>query len=157
MNAVAVYATYLWQTFLPFHLAVYYPHPGEHIAWGTVGACAALLIGVSAVTVVRVRRNPYLLVGWAWYLGTLVPMIGIVQVGSQQMADRYTYFPLIGVFLALVWLIAELASGRAFSSMGPPVDHSRVPDRSRLGCLRSSRLLAGQHHPISPRSCVGPE
>jgi Flp pilus assembly protein TadD len=110
MNAVTVYATYLRQTFFPFHLAVYYPHPGANIAWGTVGACAALLTAVSAITVVRARQNPYLFVGWAWYLGTLVPMIGIVQVGSQQMADRYTYFPLIGLFVALVWLIADLAS-----------------------------------------------
>jgi protein O-mannosyl-transferase len=120
MNAITVYASYLRQTFFPFHLAVYYPHPGANIAWGTVGACAALLIAVSAVTVVRVRRNPYLFVGWAWFLGTLVPMIGIVQVGSQQMADRYTYFPLIGVFLALVWLIAELASVRAFPQWALP-------------------------------------
>jgi len=110
MNAVTVYATYLRQTFFPFHLAVYYPHPGANIAWGTVGACAALLIAVSAITVFRARLNPYLPVGWAWYLGTLVPMIGIVQVGSQQMADRYTYFPLIGLFVALVWLISDLVS-----------------------------------------------
>jgi Tfp pilus assembly protein PilF len=115
MNAVTVYATYLRQTFFPFHLAVYYPHPGANIAWGTVGACAALLIAVSAITVFRARLNPYLLVGWAWYLGTLVPMIGIVQVGSQQMADRYTYFPLIGLFIALVWLISDLASRTAFN------------------------------------------
>ena len=110
MNAVTVYATYLWQTFFPFHLAVYYPHPGANIVWGTVGACAALLIAVSAITVVRARQNPYLFVGWAWYLGTLVPMIGIVQVGNQQMADRYTYFPLIGLFVALVWLVSDLAT-----------------------------------------------
>ncbi len=109
MNAVTVYATYLRQTFFPFHLAVYYPHPGANIAWGTVGACAALLVAVSALTVFRARQNPYLFVGWAWYLGTLVPMIGVVQVGSQQMADRYTYFPLIGLFVALVWLISDLA------------------------------------------------
>jgi protein O-mannosyl-transferase len=112
LNAATVYATYLRQTFFPFHLAVYYPHPGANIAWATVGACAALLIAVGAITVFRARRNPYLFVGWAWYLGTLVPMIGIVQVGSQQMADRYTYFPLIGLFIALVWLISDLASER---------------------------------------------
>jgi protein O-mannosyl-transferase len=108
MNAIAVYATYLRQTLLPFNLAVYYPHPGTSIAWGTVGASAALLLAASAVVVVRARKNPYLFVGWAWFLGTLVPMIGIVQVGSQQMADRYTYFPLIGLFLAVVWLVGDL-------------------------------------------------
>jgi len=108
MNAIAVYATYLRQTLLPFNLAVYYPHPGTSIPWGTVGASAALLLAASAVIVLRARKNPYLFVGWAWFLGTLVPMIGIVQVGSQQMADRYTYFPLIGLFLAVVWLVSDL-------------------------------------------------
>ena len=58
--------------------------------------------------VVRVRRDPWLFVGWAWFLGTLVPMIGIVQVGGQERADRYTYFPLIGLCLAVVWLVSEL-------------------------------------------------
>jgi tetratricopeptide (TPR) repeat protein len=120
MNALTVYATYLRQTFFPFHLAVYYPHPGANIAWGTVAACAALLVAISAMSVIRVRRNPYLFVGWAWYLGTLVPMIGIVQVGGQQMADRYTYFPLIGLLVALVWLISDLAPARLFPNWALP-------------------------------------
>jgi Flp pilus assembly protein TadD len=120
MNALTVYATYVRQTFFPFHLAVYYPHPGANIAWATVAACAALLLAASAMTVIRIRRNPYLFVGCAWYLGTLVPMIGIVQVGSQQMADRYTYFPLIGLFVALVWLISDLAPARLFPNWALP-------------------------------------
>jgi tetratricopeptide (TPR) repeat protein len=113
MNAVTAYATYLWQAVFPLNLAIYYPHPGDNIAWGTVAFSAALLLAISLIVVVRGRRYPFLLVGWAWYLGTLVPMIGIVQVGRQQMADRYTYFPLIGVFVAAVWLIAELVPAGA--------------------------------------------
>lgn len=107
-NGVVVYATYLGQTVYPHNLAVYYPHPGERLAWGTVCGAAGLLIAVSGAALFALRRYPFLFVGWCWYLGTLVPLIGIVQVGDQQMADRYTYFPSIGLFLAATWLAAEL-------------------------------------------------
>jgi Flp pilus assembly protein TadD len=108
LNALIVYVDYLQKTLLPQNLAVFYPHPGEQYFPAMVGGAAALLVAISAAAVVGVRRYPFLFVGWTWYLGTLVPMIGIVQVGRQQMADRYTYFPLIGLFMAIVWLIAEL-------------------------------------------------
>ncbi|HUE16619.1 MAG TPA: tetratricopeptide repeat protein [Planctomycetaceae bacterium] len=113
LNAIVVYADYLAKTLFPYHLAVFYPHPGEHYYLAIVGCAAALLAVISVAAVVWVRRCPYLFVGWAWYLGTLVPMIGIVQVGRQQMADRYTYFPLIGLFVAVVWLCAELVPAGA--------------------------------------------
>jgi len=113
MNALTAYVTYLWQAVFPLHLAVFYPHPGDNIAWGTVAAAAVLLAAISLIALARARRYPFLFVGWAWYLGTLIPMIGIVQVGRQQMADRYTYFPLIGLFVALVWLIPELVPAGA--------------------------------------------
>jgi Tfp pilus assembly protein PilF len=106
-NAVVAYVAYLGKTFFPLNLAVYYPHPGMQVAWPAVCGAAVLLATISVAAVVSVRRFPYVFVGWAWYLGTLVPMIGIVQVGGQQMADRYTYFPLIGLFVAVVWLISE--------------------------------------------------
>jgi protein O-mannosyl-transferase len=111
LNAVVAYGTYLAKTFVPYHLSVFYPHPGEHFFALAVAVAAALLTAVSVAAIVSIRRRPYLFVGWAWYLGTLVPMIGIVQVGRQQMADRYTYFPLIGIFLAVVWLTADLVRG----------------------------------------------
>jgi protein O-mannosyl-transferase len=107
LNAVVVYATYVAKTFVPYHLSVFYPHPGEHYFVLTVVVSAVLVTAISAAAVVLIRRRPYLFVGWAWYLGTLVPMIGLVQVGRQQMADRYTYLPLVGVFLASVWLFAD--------------------------------------------------
>ncbi len=109
MNAVVVYAIYLGKTLIPVNLVVYYPHPGFRLGWGDALAAGVLLLAISACALYCVRRRPYVLVGWSWYLGTLVPLIGLVQIGGQQMADRYTYFPLIGIFLALTWLVAELA------------------------------------------------
>jgi|HubBroStandDraft_6_1064221.scaffolds.fasta_scaffold01769_5 cytochrome c-type biogenesis protein CcmH/NrfG len=113
LNALVVYAEYFLKTFFPYHLAVFYPYPGERYFWAAVGGAALLLAAISTAALVCVRRYPFLFVGWAWFLGTLVPMIGIVQVGRQQMADRYTYFPLIGLFLAVVWLCAELVPNSA--------------------------------------------
>ncbi len=107
-NAAVAYVAYLDKTFYPHNLAVFYPHPGNQLHGSTVWVSLAVLAAVTMCAVISWRRLPYLFVGWAWYLGTLVPMIGIVQVGSQQMADRYTYFPLIGVFLALVWTVWSL-------------------------------------------------
>jgi Flp pilus assembly protein TadD len=109
MNAVLVYGIYLAKTLIPINLAVYYPHPGYRLDWTDVVVSGAVLLAISALAVWRLRRLPYLFVGWCWYLGTLVPMIGLVQIGGQQMADRYTYFPLIGIFLAVTWLVAEWA------------------------------------------------
>jgi protein O-mannosyl-transferase len=109
-NAAVAYVAYLGKAFFPHNLAIYYPHPGLQLSGSDVSAAAAILAAVTVCAMIWWRRHPYLLVGWAWYLGTLVPMIGIVQVGSQQMADRYTYFPLIGLFIALVWTVRSLVS-----------------------------------------------
>jgi protein O-mannosyl-transferase len=111
-NAVCAYVAYLEKAGYPINLAVYYPHQGYAIGWANLALAALVLLAVTAAALACVRRYPFLIVGWFWYLGTLVPMIGLVQIGSQQMADRYTYFPLIGVFLAAVWLLAELAPVR---------------------------------------------
>jgi protein O-mannosyl-transferase len=109
-NALLAYAGYLEKMCWPKNLAIIYPLPPTIPALKIVGA--ALLLTVVSFLVVRKRhRHPYLLVGWLWYLGTLVPVIGLVQVGSQAMADRYTYFPLIGPFFMLVWGISEQLSG----------------------------------------------
>ena len=113
-NALFSYVLYLEKAAWPSDLAALYPHPGLAAtgfpAWKGVvsGAILALLTGV---VLREARRRPYLPVGWFWYLGTLVPVIGLVQVGLQGMADRYTYLPLVGIFLAVTWLAADLASG----------------------------------------------
>lgn len=107
-NAVVSYARYLGKTLYPVDLAVLYPHPGQWPWWATTGAI--LLLGTIVAAAVRLAgRAPWFMTGWLWFLGTLVPVIGIVQVGLQSMADRYTYVPLIGVFVALVWGAHELA------------------------------------------------
>jgi protein O-mannosyl-transferase len=107
-NALVAYATYLGKTVWPIHLAVYYPHPGNSIPlWETLGA-ALLLAVLSFIFIRRALTYPYLAVGWLWFLGTLVPVIGLLQVGSQAMADRYTYIPLIGLFIMLAWGLADL-------------------------------------------------
>lgn len=109
-NAVFSYAAYLVKTIFPIHLAIFYPHPGTTLPFWQVGG-ATLLILLITVFVLRAGR-PYLVTGWFWYLGTLVPVIGLVQVGLQGMADRYTYVPLIGVFIIIAWGLPELTAGR---------------------------------------------
>jgi protein O-mannosyl-transferase len=107
-NAFVAYIAYLEKTFFPHDLAIYYPHPGLQLSWRSVFLAALVIAATSGVALACARRLPYLLVGWFWYLGTLVPMIGIVQIGAQQMADRYTYFPLIGIFFGSVWTVRSL-------------------------------------------------
>jgi tetratricopeptide (TPR) repeat protein len=109
-NAALSYVAYLGKAFWPTGLAVFYPHTAGGHGAGGVAIAAALLIGISIAAWQQRRTRPYLGVGWLWYLVTLVPVIGIVQVGSQAMADRYTYLPLIGIALALVWGIADVCA-----------------------------------------------
>ncbi len=108
-NALVSYVTYLGKTFWPANLAAFYPLPPVIPLWKALGA-GALLAAITALALWRLRRQPYLAVGWLWFLGMLVPVIGLVQVGRQAMADRYTYLPSIGLFLAVVWGAAELVS-----------------------------------------------
>ncbi|MEN6406279.1 MAG: tetratricopeptide repeat protein [Thermoguttaceae bacterium] len=114
-NALVAYVAYLGQFFYPVGLTVFYPYPSGGLpGWKTFGAML-LLVGVSVAVVVVRRRFPYWLVGWFWYLGMMVPVIGLVQVGSQAMADRYTYLPQIGLSVALVWAAVDwmgVQSGR---------------------------------------------
>jgi protein O-mannosyl-transferase len=107
-NALVSYAAYLVETLFPKGLAVFHPYPAEIAAWQLLGS--AVLILCATVLVVRYRKScPYAFVGWFWYLGMLVPVIGVVQVGMQAMADRYTYIPLVGIFILLTWGAADLA------------------------------------------------
>ncbi len=106
-NAIYSYAAYLWKAFWPAHLANIYPHPGSSLSGWMVAAAAALLLVASCVFV-KLRSSRYLIVGWFFFLGTLVPVIGLVQVGDQAMADRYVYIPLLGIFVMVVWGVAEI-------------------------------------------------
>jgi protein O-mannosyl-transferase len=106
-NALISYIRYIEKTILPINLSVYYPHPGTWPAWQVMIA-ASIIILLSVLVFGKMTRYPYLTVGWLWYLGTLVPVIGLIQVGSFSMADRYTYIPLIGLFIMFVWGIPDL-------------------------------------------------
>jgi tetratricopeptide (TPR) repeat protein len=106
-NALVAYACYLGKMVWPAHLAAFYPYRMARPLWQPLGS-AALLVAATALVTWQVRRRPYLAVGWFWYVGTLVPVIGLVQIGEQSMADRYTYVPLIGIFIAIAWLVADV-------------------------------------------------
>ena len=107
-NAIVSYGSYIVKMIVPVNLAVLYPYPGSVIPWQVFGALL-LLIAITAAVIWRMKQSPYLATGWLWYLGTLVPVIGIVQAGPQAMADRYTYVSLIGLFIMLAWGIAEVS------------------------------------------------
>lgn len=109
-NSLLAYVLYLWKTIWPTDLAVLYPHPALVASPGALAAssvfvvaAALFLVAATALALVSLRRRPWVAVGWLWYLGTLVPVIGIVQVGGHAWADRYAYLPLIGVYVAIAW------------------------------------------------------
>ena len=108
-NALVTYVTYIWQIFWPVDLAVFYPHPDDRLAWWQIALAAAFLISATIVAFGLRRTRPYLLFGWLWYLIMLLPVIGIIQVGLQGHADRYTYLPHLGVYVALTWSVADLS------------------------------------------------
>ncbi len=107
-NALAAYVTYIGKMFWPAHLAIFYPHLGGKLLAWQVTAAVLLLTAITALVIWKCWRYPYLAVGWFWYLGTLVPVIGLVQVGNQALADRYTYIPLTGLFIIVAWGIPDL-------------------------------------------------
>jgi protein O-mannosyl-transferase len=108
-NAIYCYAVYLGKLVWPSRLAVFYPHPQNSLAWWKVIAALLILVSISAI-IWRFSEKRYLLVGWLWFLGTMVPMIGIVQSGRQGMAGRFMYIPMLGLLVAVVWLLGEWAS-----------------------------------------------
>ena len=107
VNAIVSYVSYLGKTFWPINLAVFYPYESS-LSLGQVFGSVLILIIISAAVVYFIKKAPFLFVGWFWYLGTLIPVIGLVQVGGQAMADRYTYLPSIGIAIMLVWGIPLL-------------------------------------------------
>ncbi len=113
-TALAAGAGYLWKTVWPLHLAVFYPLDIERPPYGAGLGAAAFLLAVTMLVLVLARRLPFLPIGWFWYGTALLPVSGLVQIGGQRMADRYTYLPLVGIFLAAAWSAAQVARrGRA--------------------------------------------
>jgi tetratricopeptide (TPR) repeat protein len=117
-NALDAYAVYVAKAFWPSGLAVFYPHAHGGLPFWRVAIGALLLIGVSAWVLRELRRRPYLAVGWFWFIGTLVPVSGLVQVGQAARADRYTYLPLIGLSIMLAWGVRELVARRPVLALG---------------------------------------
>ena len=109
-NAVVSYVLYIWQMLWPVNLAVFYPHPENRLPLWEITLSLLLLICVTAIAITLGKQRPYLITGWLWYLGMLVPVIGLVQVGWQGRADRYTYLPQIGLYIAVTWAMADLTT-----------------------------------------------
>ncbi len=105
-NAVVSYVTYIAKMIWPSRLAILYPHPSSLPLWEVTGAALLLMI-ITVAAILAAKRRPYLIVGWLWYLGTLVPVIGFVQAGIQARADRFTYIPLIGLFIMIVYGVTD--------------------------------------------------
>lgn len=115
-NAMISYVKYIQKLFWPHELAILYPYPATIKFWQIFGACA--LLGAITFLSIRYRKRfPWFIVGWFWYVGTLLPVIGLVQVGVQAMADRYTYISLIGIFMILAWGMAELFRNRHYQKI----------------------------------------
>jgi protein O-mannosyl-transferase len=109
-NAVVSYVLYIWQMFWPVDLAVFYPHPENRLPVLEIVSCLLLLICITVTAIALRKQQPFLLTGWLWYLGMLVPVIGLVQVGWQGRADRYTYLPQIGLYIAATWAVTDLTA-----------------------------------------------
>ena len=168
-NAFISYAEYLDKTVWPRELAVFYPYPERILLSKALGA-ALIVIFISIIAIYLMRRAPYLFVGWFWYLGTLVPVIGLVQVGIQASADRYTYLPLIGIFLILSWGVEEVSRRVALSPdhafrLWPPAFGALVVYLVVPGHLLEKRHISIRTCPFSyprqrrraqqPRGCPG--
>ena len=109
-NALVSYVVYVRQMFWPANLAVFYPHPENRLPPWEISLALAVLIGITIAAVILRKKAPYFIMGWFWYLGMLVPVIGLVQVGWQGHADRYTYLPQIGLYIAGTWAVADLTA-----------------------------------------------
>jgi hypothetical protein len=110
IHSLITYLAYLQKMFWPSKLSSFYPYPENDLSVTQGILCGMALVGITIISIRLIRKAPYFAVGWFWYLGTLVPVIGIVQVGGQAMADRYAYIPLIGIFIIVAWGVPELIS-----------------------------------------------
>ncbi len=115
-NAIVAYVRYLGKAIWPSHLALIYPHPGSSIRLWEVLTALLLLLAITGLVFAARYRRRYLMVGWLWFLGTMVPMIGLVQVGVQAMADRYAYLPFVGLFIMACWGAADWGEHRHIAS-----------------------------------------
>ena len=142
-NAVVSYGRYLGKLFWPENLSVYYPYPGHWPAAAVLSA-GALLSGITVAFFILRRSRPYLLMGWLWFAGMLVPVIGLVPVGDFAMADRFTYLPLIGILVVLVWGTHELTRSWRYQTILVSVGVRRGGSCVRGRDPATIGILAGQ-------------
>ena len=128
-NAVVSYVAYIWQMFWPTHLVPFYPHPNDQLPPWQVLLASAFLIAVSVLSIHWRKGRPYFLTGWFWYIGMLVPVIGLVQVGEQARADRYTYLPQIGLYVLIVWSVTDLIVPTTMRDSVSQLGATRPPGR----------------------------
>ncbi|MGA2241291.1 MAG: tetratricopeptide repeat protein, partial [Verrucomicrobiota bacterium] len=145
-NALISYCRYLAKMFWPTDLAIFYPHPG-YWPLERVFFAGGLIVGISVLLYVKRRRYPFLLMGWLWFCGTLVPVIGLVQVGEQAMADRYTYIPSLGMLIVVIWGAYELTRSWRYQELALSVAGCAVIvlclglTRQQLGHWKDSESL----------------
>jgi tetratricopeptide (TPR) repeat protein len=145
-NALVAYVDYIWKMIWPKDLAILYPHPLGFPLWQVAGAIV-LLLAITMLVFLARRKHPCLVTGWLWYIGTLVPVIGLVQVGIQAMADRYTYVPLIGLFIMISYGLPDLRAGHRLQRVIIPACGIFVlwvlvlSTRSQLTLWESDRVL----------------
>jgi len=137
-NALISYVDYITKTIWPHHLAVFYPFPTILAGWMVAGSCL-ILVSISLLVIMLAKSRPYLIVGWLWYIGTLVPVIGLVKFGAHAMADRFTYVPLIGIFIIIAWAAPELTARWRYKKIGL----ASMAGASVLVLMSSSWLQAG--------------
>ena len=159
-NAVDALVAYLADAFWPAQLAAYYPHPGTSLGAIRILACAALLGAITLAAWLQRKPRPWLLVGWLWFVGMLVPVLGLVQVGMQARADRYTYLPLVGLSIATAWGVTELARARGLprralgaAALGA-VAALAVATRVQLRHWKDTVTLFSRAVEVSPESAV---
>ena len=138
-NALVSYVRYIGKIFYPTSLAVLYPLDANGYPLWKVILCLVLLLALTAVVIIERRRHRFLLTGWFWYLGTLVPVIGLVQVGVQAMADRYMYLPGIGIYIIVAWLAGEAVAKLRLPKIVPATDW-----RGDFGCVAADDQNAGR-------------
>ena len=146
INAINSYIKYILKMFWPANLSVFYPHPGRSLHFSDAIIPLIVLVAVTILVIRFARTRGYLFFGWFWYICTLVPVMGLVQVGNQAMADRYTYIPLIGLFIIIAWGLPELLAEYAFRKKVLIIAATVVLLAMAVSNLFAAWLLAKQHN-----------
>lgn len=160
-NALVSYVRYIWLTILPHDLSVCYVHPGRSLPIWAVVLSAVFVIGMTVLAVRFAQRVPYLTLGWLWFVITLLPVIGIVQIGSQALADRYAYIPMVGLLLIAAWglpeLLARIAGARHGLALAgcAAVVLLTLAAHKQVGYWRDSESLYREVVRVNPRSHIG--